>query len=57
MVGCVLSQFKPSELYIVSCEKAIGFRPRSFSQLRMFLGLYPILNEGVLIGHLRAPLG
>ena len=35
MVGCVLSQVKPSELYILSCEKGRGLRPRPFSQLRM----------------------
>ena len=29
MVGCVLSQLKSSELYILSCEKG------GFSQLRM----------------------
>ena len=35
MVGCVLSQLKPSELYILSCEKGRGRRPRPFPQLRM----------------------
>ena len=44
MVGCVLSQLKPSALYILSCEKCLGLRPLPFSQLRMLLlGLYPIL--------------
>ena len=37
MVGCVLSQLKPSELYIRSCGKGLGFRPGPFPQLRMFL--------------------
>ena len=36
MVGCVLSQLKSSELYILSCEKGHGLRPRPFSQLRMW---------------------
>ena len=42
MVGCVLSQLKPSELYILSFGKSLGLRP--FPQLRNveFLGLYPI---------------
>ena len=35
MVGCVLSQLKPSELYILSCGKGHGLRPRPFLQLRM----------------------
>ena len=39
MVGCVLSQLKPSELHIL--------RPRPFPQLAL-LGLYPIPN---LIAH------
>ena len=30
MVGCVLSQLKPSEFSILSCEKGLGLRPRSF---------------------------
>ena len=25
MVGCVLSQLKPSELYILSCGKGLGY--------------------------------
>ena len=33
MVGCVISQLKPSELYILSCENGLGL-----------LGLYPIRN-------------
>ena len=36
MVECVLSQLKPWELYIRSCEKGLGLRPRPFSQLRMW---------------------
>ena len=35
MVGCVLSQLKPSELYILSCGKGLGLRPGPFPQLRM----------------------
>ena len=31
----VLSQLKPSELYILSFEKDLGLRPLSFSKLRM----------------------
>ena len=27
MVGCVLSQLKPSELYILSFEKGLGLYP------------------------------
>ena len=42
MVGFVLSQLKPSELYNLSCENGLGLRPRPFSQLR--LGFYPIHN-------------
>ena len=47
MVWCVLSQVKPSELYILSCEKGLGLRPWPLSQLRMFLGLYPIHNTKI----------
>ena len=32
--GCVLSQLKPSELFIPGCEKGLGRRRRPFSQLR-----------------------
>ena len=42
MVGCVLRQLKPSELYILSHGKSLGLRPRPFPQLRMFVMLYPI---------------
>ena len=35
MVGCVLSQLKPSELYILSFEKGFGLRSRPYSELRM----------------------
>ena len=35
MVGYVLSQLKPSEVYILSCGKGLGLRPRPFSQLSM----------------------
>ena len=35
MVGCVLSQLKPSEFYILSFEKGLGLRPRPFSKLRI----------------------
>ena len=30
MVGCVLSQLKPSGFSILSCEKGLGLRPRTF---------------------------
>ena len=43
MFGCVLSQLKPSEFYILSCEKGLGLRPRPFSQLRMWSSLGFIL--------------
>ena len=36
MVGCVLSQLKPSELYILSFEKVLSLRPRPLSKLRMY---------------------
>ena len=42
MFGCLLSQLKPSEFCILSCEKGLGLRPQPFSQL---LGLYPIHNQ------------
>ena len=35
MVGCVLSQLKPSELYILSCGKDRGLQARFFPQVRM----------------------
>ena len=35
MDGYVLSQLKPSELHILSFRKALGLRPRPFSQPRM----------------------
>ena len=35
MFEFVSSQLKPSEFYILSCEKGLGRRPRPFSQLRM----------------------
>ena len=35
MVGCVLSQLKPSELYILSCREDRGLRARFFPQVRM----------------------
>ena len=34
MVGCVLNQLKPSELYIVSCGNGLGLQP--FQQLRIY---------------------
>ena len=47
MVGCVLSQLKPSERYILSCEKGEAFFTAKNVSLR---GLYPILSSA------RAPL-
>ena len=45
MVDCVLGQLKPSKLYILSCGKNLGLRPRRLPQLRIeLLGLYPILT-------------
>ena len=35
MVECVLSQLKPSKLYILSCGKCLDLRPRHFPQLRI----------------------
>ena len=48
MVGCALSQLKPSELYSLSWGKGLGLRPRlsasAFSSAKNVevLGLYPI---------------
>ena len=39
MIGCVLSQLKPSELYILSCASASAFFTAKNIEL---LGLYPI---------------
>ena len=41
MVGCVLSQLKPSELYILSCGKGLGLQLRPFFTAKSF-GLYPM---------------
>ena len=47
MGGCVLSQLKPSELCILSCEKAaILFTAKNVA--KKILGLYPI--HGLLLG-------
>ena len=53
MVGCVLSQLKPSEFYILSCEKGLGLRPWPFPQLRMYKDL--ILWYVELLGLYRNP--
>ena len=45
MVRCVLSQLKPSELYILSCGKSLGLRPQPFPQLRMYSSSSFILYE------------
>ena len=44
MVGCVLSQLKPSGFCILSCEKGSGLRPRTFFTVKNgeLLGLYPM---------------
>ena len=44
MFGCVLSQLKPSELYILSCENSLGFRPRTLftAENVELIGLYSI---------------
>ena len=50
MVGCVLSQLKPSELYILSCRKGLCLRPRPFSQLIMYSSLGFILYKIMFVG-------
>ena len=47
MVGVVLSQLKPSEFSILSCEKGLGLRPRTFCIAKNgeLLGPYPIRNQ------------
>ena len=44
MVGCVLSQLKPSVIYILSCGNGFGLSASAFSTAKnvVFLGLYPI---------------
>ena len=44
MVGCVLSQLKPSEFSILSCVKGLGLRPGTFFTAKNgeLLGLYHI---------------
>ena len=43
MVGCVLSQLKPSEFYILSCEKVSAFGHDLFTAKNVeLLGLHPI---------------
>ena len=44
MVRCVLSQLKPSELYILSCVKGRGLQTSAFATAKNLelLGLYPI---------------
>ena len=43
MVGCVLSQLKPSEFYILSCEKCPAFGLDIFTAKNVeFLWLYSI---------------
>ena len=44
MVGYVLSQLKPSELYILSCGKGRGLQTSAFATAKNLelLGLYPI---------------
>ena len=46
MVGCVLGQLKPSELYIFKCGKGLGLLPGPFPTAKNveLLGLYPIQN-------------
>ena len=48
MLGCVLSQLKPSELYILSCGKGHGLRPRPFPHLRMWSSSGFILYEIII---------
>ena len=42
MFGCVLSQLKPWEFYILNCEKSIGLRPRPFSHQQGVLFKLPL---------------
>ena len=45
MIGCVLSQLKPSQLYILSCEKGLGSASTFFTAKNVALReLYPIRN-------------
>ena len=47
LVGCVLSQLKPSGFSILSCEKGVGLRPRTF---------FTAKNEEILgLSHIRKP--
>ena len=46
MVRFVLSQLKPSELYILSFEKGLGLWFWPFLKNVELLGLYPILSAG-----------
>ena len=47
MVGCVLSQLKPSEIYILAVEKASASAFSTAKNVEL-LGLYPIHNHAVL---------
>ena len=47
MFGCVLSQLKPSELYILSCEKSLASTLFIAKNVEL-LGFHPIL-KGVII--------
>ena len=51
MAGCVLSQLKPSGFSILSCEKGLGLRPRTFFTANNgeLLGFYPIRKQLLLL--------
>ena len=42
MVGCVLSQLIPPELYILSCGRSLGLRPRPFPQVTFQVTAYAV---------------
>ena len=52
MVGCVLSQLKPSEFYILRCEKVLGLRSLLFSTAKNveLLWIYLIQSVQILSG-------
>ena len=51
MVGSILSPLKRSGFSILSCEKGLGLRPRTFFTANNgeLLGLYPIRKQLLLL--------
>ena len=49
MVGCVLSQLKPSEFYILRCGKVLGLLFSTAKNVDL-LWLYPIQSVQILRG-------